>query len=138
MNMVALYPWLKALHVASAIVFAGTVLALSSFLAMTASIGGNASSMARHVLRWQQVLVTPAMLSTWMLGLLLATAGGWFPDAWLVVKLAFVLLLSALHGMLAGRVRRLSVGGAARPLRSVPIIVLICLTGIAVLAVVKP
>lgn len=136
--MAALYPWLKALHVASAIVFAGAVLALASFLAMAASVGGNTSAMARHVLRWQQVLATPAMLSTWMLGLLLASAGAWFPDAWLVVKLAFVLLLSALHGMLTGHVRRLAVGGPGRSLRWVQLIALICVTAIAVLAVVKP
>ena len=39
------------------------------------------------------------MLLVWALGLTLATAGHWFADGWLQAKLAFVLILSGLHGV---------------------------------------
>ena len=50
------------------------------------------------------------MFATWVLGLWLAWHGpdshyGWFGYGWLQAKLAFVLLLSAVHGLFARWVR---------------------------------
>jgi uncharacterized membrane protein len=37
--------------------------------------------------------------------LFLANQGGWFGNRWLSIKLACVIVLAALHGLLAGRLR---------------------------------
>ncbi len=128
---------MKALHVASAVVFAGGVLAVSVFLAAAPADLQNSSSFARTVRRWDQAVTTPAMLLVWAFGLTLAITGHWFSGFWLQAKLAFVLVLSGIHGVQSGRLRRLAGGTAVPSLRSSPI-VLGCIVVIAVLAVIKP
>ena len=54
--------------------------------------------MERRLLR---VIMTPAMIVTWVLGLWLAWQGGWFAAPWLHVKLALVILMSGVHGMMS-------------------------------------
>ena len=58
--------------------------------------------------RLLRVIMRPAMIATWVLGLtLLATPGviDWTRDGWIYVKLAAVLLLSGLQDWLARRCR---------------------------------
>lgn len=135
------YPWLKALHVAAALTFVGGVLAVSVLLAALPADPATASLFARPfaqgVRRWDQAVTTSAMLLVWTLGLILATSGHWFTDTWLQIKFAFVLVLSGLHGVQSGRLRRLAAGSAVRPLRTAPI-VLACVAVIALMAVAKP
>jgi putative membrane protein len=50
-------------------------------------------------------ILTPAMVIVWVSGLTLAWRLGYFMSGWLHAKLALVLLLTALHGYFAGRVR---------------------------------
>ena len=45
------------------------------------------------------------MIVTWVLGLWLAWQGGWFAAPWLHVKLALVIGMSGVHGMLSKYVR---------------------------------
>ena len=131
------YPWLKALHVAAALAFVGGVLAVSVVLAALPADPATASPFVRGVRRWDQMVTTPAMLLVWTLGLILATSGHWFAETWLQIKLVFVLILSGLHGVQSGRLRRLAAGSAVRPLRTAPV-VLACATVIALMAVAKP
>ncbi|WP_242140454.1 CopD family protein [Sphingomonas sp. TREG-RG-20F-R18-01] len=131
------YLWLKAIHVAAALTFVGGVLAVSVLLAALPADPAIAAPFARGVRRWDRAVTTPAMLLVWTLGLILATSGHWFTETWLQVKFAFVLLLSGLHGVQSGRLRRLATGSAVRPLRTAPI-VLACLLVIALMAVAKP
>ncbi|WP_343070004.1 CopD family protein [Jannaschia sp. Os4] len=56
--------------------------------------------------RFDRRVTTPAMLAAWGFGLVLATRGGWFDEAWMGAKIALVLVLSGLHGALTGRLRR--------------------------------
>jgi putative membrane protein len=63
--------------------------------------------MERRLLR---VIINPAMVAVWVLGLWLAWEGpdsryGWFASGWLGAKLVLVVAMSALHGVLA-RCRR--------------------------------
>jgi uncharacterized membrane protein len=131
------YPWLQALHVASALMFVGGVLAVSVFLtaASVAPPAGNA--MAQAVRRWDHLVTAPAMLLVWALGLTLAVGGDRFSEPWLQAKLVFVVLLSGVHGVQSGRLRRLAGGGGSPPQRTSPLI-LASIVVIAVLAVVKP
>ena len=137
MNAADLYPWLKALHVATALAFVGGVLVVSVFLAAVSEGDAAAASMARGIRRWDQAVTTPSMLLVWALGLTLATTGHWFADGWLQAKLALVFALSGLHGVQSGRLRRLAGADAIRPLRAAPFAIG-CAVAIALLAVAKP
>ena len=112
------YPWLKALHVASALVFVGGVIGVSIFLAAASAEPATNRSLAQRVRSWDQTVTTPAMLLVWAFGLALALDGGWLSHGWLQAKLVLVVGLSAIHGMQSGRLRRLA-GGAASPARPV-------------------
>lgn len=132
MSIGDIYPWLKAFHVAAALTFVGGVLAVSVFLNASTD-----AAAARAVRCWDQAVTTPAMLLVWALGLTLALTGNWFADFWLQAKLVLVIVLSGIHGVQSGRLRRL-VGGNAVPALRTNYIVLACIVVIAVLAVVKP
>ena len=51
-------------------------------------------------LRLLRFITTPAMVASWILGLILAFSGviDWRADGWFHAKLALVILLSAFHG----------------------------------------
>ncbi|WP_375398745.1 CopD family protein [uncultured Sphingomonas sp.] len=136
MTLAPLYPWLKALHVASALVFTGGVIGVSMFLAAAGAEPSNAP-VARRIRRWDQAVTTPAMLLVWSLGLIMAINGEWLANGWLQAKLVLVVLLSVVHGMQSGKLRRLSSGAAvvSPPLHP---LILGCVIGIAILAVMKP
>jgi protoporphyrinogen IX oxidase len=138
-----LYLWMKALHVAAAITFAGGVLATALLVPLLH--GGALSCDARHTMStvraWNKLVTTPAMLTVWTLGLILGLQGGWFSvGAWLKAKLLFVVVLSAVHGVQSGMLRRLA-GGLDVRLRvsrfGAPAIVALAVL-IAILATAKP
>ena len=137
MSLADVYPWLKALHVAAALAFVGGVLAVSVLLQALPTDGSGSAPVARVVRRWDRAVTTPAMLLVWAFGLALALTGHWFADLWLQAKLVVVVVLSGIHGVQSGRLRRMAGGTVAKPLRSAPII-LAGILAIAVLAVVKP
>lgn len=137
MNLAALYPWLKAIHLASAIVFAGGVLAVAMLLAAAPDDAASASTLARNVRRWDHAVTAPALFIAFACGLTLAISGQWFGAAWLHAKLVLVLVLAGIHGFQAGLLRRLAGGATVGRRRLIPL-VLVCVTAIAILAVVKP
>jgi len=137
MSFAAPYPWLKALHVASALIFAAGVMTVAVFLWAAARSGQDVARISAALRRWDRAVTTPAMLLVLVLGFLLARSGGWFGAPWLHVKLALALLLAAAHGMQSARLRRLAGGTAARPWRASPLL-LAGFAGIAMLAVLKP
>ncbi|RUN74617.1 hypothetical protein EJC47_20645 [Sphingomonas sp. TF3] len=131
-----LYPWLKALHVASAMIFISGVLAVGAFLGAARPDDALAAKAMR---RWDQHVTMPAMLLVWSFGLSLGLAGGWFRDGWLIAKLVFVVVLSGIHGAQSGRLRRMAGGlPVAHSARLTLPLVLGSVTAIAILAVVKP
>lgn len=137
MNLATLYPWLKALHVVSAFLFVAGTITTSTVLAAERAQPGSVEPVAGFVARSERWLTTPAMLLVWAFGLTLATTAGWFSSTWLQVKLAFVVLLSAAHGMQSGELRRLVRSKTTRPRTTLPLI-LVSLLAVVVLAVVKP
>lgn len=139
------YLWLKAFHVAAVVAWVGGVLV--SAVTIAAFIGGQQAESAhragllRSVRRWDRHVTSPAMLLVWGLGLTLAYQGAWFREPWLTLKLALVLGLSALHGVLSGTLRRLSrtrPDAPSRLLGFTPTAIVATVLLIAVLVVVKP
>jgi protoporphyrinogen IX oxidase len=132
-----LYPWLKALHVVSVLLFIAGVLMVSVFLNAVTSEDKYGVLIARKIRAWDQMITTPAMLLTWAMGVTLASVGHWFSDHWLQGKLVFVVVLSGIHGMQSGRLRRLSAGSEIQPIQFLPAI-MVCVVAIVVLVMIKP
>jgi protoporphyrinogen IX oxidase len=131
------YPWIKAAHLVAIMLFVGGALAVAILCQVLPRLGDQAMVAAQAVRRWDQRVTSPALLATWGMGLWLASSGHWFTQTWLQLKLVLVLLLSGLHGMQSGRLRRLAAGGDAAPSSMTPVL-LICIAAIAGLAVLKP
>lgn len=91
--------------------------------------------------RLLKIIINPAMIATWILGLWLAWSGGFFSAAWLHLKLLLVLVLSGMHGFLVHWVRDFASDRDRhsekfyRAINEVPTVLMI---GIVILAVVKP
>jgi putative membrane protein len=91
--------------------------------------------------RLLQAIINPAMVASWVLGLWLAYDGGFFRSGWLHAKLALVLALSAVHGMMVRWVRDFAADQNQhsekfyRIINEVPTVLMI---GIVFLVVLKP
>ena len=139
-----LYDWLKAFHVIAVIAWMAGMLYLPRLFvyhcdAPQGSIQSDTFKiMERRLLR---AIMTPAMIVTWILGLVLAWQGGWWTAGWLHGKLLLVVALSGAHGFLAASVRRFGEDRNERPARfyrivnEVPTLLMI---GIVILVIVKP
>ncbi|PRY04551.1 CopD family protein [Paraburkholderia sp. BL25I1N1] len=139
------YLWLKALHIVAVVTWIGGMLVVA--VTMSAASGRRAQqesatppAVLEAVRRWDQCVTSPAMILVWILGIALARTGNWFPQGWLLVKLVFVLLLSALHGVLSGRLRRLSRSQQSSPPPSLryAAAILVAAFVIIILVVTKP
>ena len=139
-----MYDWLKAVHVIALIAWMAGMLYLPRlFVYHCGTPAGSELSetfklMERRLLK---VIINPAMILSWILGVWLGVAGGWFSSGWLSLKLVLVLALSALHGFYVRWVRDFArdqnrhSGKFYRIVNEVPTVLLV---GIVILAVVKP
>ena len=129
-----MYLLIKATHVSAALVFIGGLLLLT-FAANTTSL-----VLIRAVRRWDLHVTMPALASVWVSGLAVAILGHWFGHTWLTIKLVLVVFLSALHGILSGRLRRAktsSVNAAPLLVRFAGPVIVLTVCVIAFLAVTK-
>ncbi len=140
-----IFLWIKALHVAAVVAWIGGLLVLSSVVAPLANAPVPHLPQERRLMiaagRWDRTITTPAMVLAWVLGLGMALHAGWFSSTWLVAKLIVVVALSALHGVMAGTLRRMSGEHLRRPpasLRFAGAFTIVATITIAVLVVVKP
>ncbi|MFA6154930.1 protoporphyrinogen oxidase HemJ [Mesorhizobium sp.] len=138
------YPWAKAIHVLAIIAWMAGMLYLPRLLVYHADAEkGSVQSetfkvMERRLLRG---IINPAMIVTWVFGLWLAWKGFAFQGGWLHAKIAAVILLSAVHGYLAGAVRKFADDRnekTARHWRIVNEIPTLLMIAIVILVVVKP
>ncbi len=139
-----LYLWFKALHVIAVIAWMAGMLYLPRLFVYhcEAEPGSKQSEtfkvMERRLLR---AIINPAMIATWGLGLWLAWDGGWLMSGWFHAKLAAVLAMSGVHGMLSSYVRAFAEDRNTksqrffRILNEVPTLLMIV---IVVLVIVKP
>jgi putative membrane protein len=137
--------WVKALHVISVIAWMAGMLYLPRLFVYhtVAEIGSDKSEtfkmMERRLLRG---IINPAMIATYIFGFWLVLSG-WVDagSTWLHLKIVFVLLLTACHGVLAKHTRLFAEDKNTKPqkyfriLNEVPTVLMIV---IVVLVVVKP
>ncbi|MEJ8630965.1 CopD family protein [Sphingomonas sp. I4] len=113
-----------------------------------ALVAGDSVDAARWVERegkLRKIILTPAMIVVWVLGLLLAGSLGLFSGVpglgWLHAKLAFVLLLSGYHGWMVGYSKTLARGQmklTGKHLRMINEVPALAAAVIVVLVVIKP
>ena len=139
-----MYDWIKALHVIAVISWMAGMLYLPRLFVYhcEAEKGSKQSEtfkmMERRLMR---AIINPAMIVTWLAGLYLAWAGHWFSSGWLHIKLALVLIMSAVHGLFSrwrkdfAANRNIRSQKFYRIINEVPTVLMI---GIVILVIVKP
>jgi protoporphyrinogen IX oxidase len=139
-----LYDWLKAFHVIAIIAWMAGMLYLPRlFVYHCEAQKGSIQSETLKVMerRLLKAIINPAMIATWILGLILVWQGGWLASGWLHAKLVLVLALSGLHGMLSRYVKDFAADRNVRPARFYRLInegPTILMIGIVILVIVKP
>lgn len=140
----AAYLWIKAFHVIAIISWMAGMLYLPRlFIYHCEAEKGSAQSETFKVMegRLLRIIINPAMVIAWVLGLWLAWTGGFFSAHWFHAKLALAIALSAVHGYFSMAVRAFAEDRNERPPRfwriinEVPTILMIL---IVILVIVKP
>jgi putative membrane protein len=139
-----MYVWLKAFHVIAVMAWMAGMLYLPRlFVYHCAAEAGSTQSETFKLMerRLLNIIITPAMVVSWGLGLWLAWAGGAYAAGWLHAKLVLVLALSGLHGFFVRWVRQFALDQNRhsqkfyRVINEVPAVLMVA---IVILAVVKP
>lgn len=140
----AAYLWLKAVHVIAIISWMAGMLYLPRLFIYhcDAQPGSQMSEtfkvMERRLLR---IIINPAMIIAWVIGLWLAWQGGFFQSGWLHAKLALALGLSGVHGYFSAAARRFAEDRntvTARQWRMWNEVPTVLMIGIVILVIVKP
>ena len=140
------YLWLLAAHIIFVVFWMAGLFMLPRYLvyhqeALAAGDAAEAAAWVDREAKIRRIILTPAMVLVWVLGLTLATVGRHWSEGWLHAKLAFVLLLSGYHGWVVGYGRTLAAGRptlSGRTLRLLNEVPALALAVIVVLVVVKP
>ncbi|MEO7564274.1 MAG: CopD family protein [Sphingomicrobium sp.] len=138
------YLWVKAAHVTFVIFWmAGLFLLPRFYVYHQETVAGSPEDRAwiERETRVRSIILTPAMLITWMLGLVLAFHLGVFGQYWFSAKLALVVALTGYQGWLGSYGKKLANG--ARPLSGKAVRLINEIPGIAaaiivVLVIVRP
>jgi putative membrane protein len=139
-----MYLWVKAFHVIAVISWMAGMLYLPRLFVYhcDAEVGSKQSEtfkvMERKLLR---IIINPAMILAWVLGLWLVWLGSWHTAGWMHAKFALVILMSALHGFYVRLWRDFDADKARRSqkfyriINEVPAVLMIV---IVILVIVKP
>ena len=138
------YPWVKAAHVTFVIFWlAGLFLLPRLYVYHQEATVGSPEDRAwiEREARVRSIILTPAIIVVWILGLMLAFDIDAWHQGWFMAKFAFVVLLSGYQGWLGAYGKKLSAG--QRPLSSKAVRMLNEIPGVAaaiivVLVIVRP
>jgi protoporphyrinogen IX oxidase len=138
------YLWLKALHIIAVIAWMAGMLYLPRLFVYhtTAKLGSELSETLKTMeYRLLNYIMMPAMMTTWIVGIVLLLQGQWIGAGWFHVKIVAVLAMTTFHGLFAHWVNEFRYGRNRhsqkffRIINEVPTVLLIV---IVVLATVKP
>lgn len=104
LDFATLYPWLKSVHIIFVIYWMAGMFMLPRYFAYHAECeAGSAED-----LKWREreaklmkIIINPAIVVVWVLGLWLAIGLGVLTEPWFLIKLLIVTGLSGLHGVLS-------------------------------------
>ena len=109
----AAYLWVKAAHLTFVIFWiAGLFIVPRYYIHHQAATPGSAEDRAwlEREDRARTIILTPAMIIVWVLGLLLAVHLGAFGQGWFSAKLALVVILTGYQGWIGNYGRKLAKG----------------------------
>ena len=138
------YPWVKAAHVTFVIFWLAGLFLLPRFYVYhheTAIGSPEDRAWIEREARVRSIILTPAMLLVWILGLMLAFNLDLWGQGWFSAKLALVVGLTAYQGWLGGYGKKLARGErplSGRQLRMINEIPGIATALIVVLVIVRP
>ena len=141
-----LYLWIKALHIISVVCWMAGLFYLPRLYYYHVTEGRDpptSSIFMKMEMRLLKVITTPAMLATWLFGIILLTIPGivdW-QMVWIWVKISSVLLLTVFHFWLAFKRKELMAGTCQvrgktfKMLNEIPTVLLVI---IVICVIVKP
>jgi putative membrane protein len=145
--MAMVYLFIKSLHVAAVVTWLGGMIAAGIMVA-----NGQIAALMQDrscdplpclavIRRWDRYVTAPAMILAWGLGITMAVQGGWLGSPWLTIKLVIAVVLTALHGVVSGSLRR-SGFDMPRPVASIlryaAPATIVCVAVISFLVIAKP
>ena len=140
----AAYPWVKAAHVTFVIFWMAGLFLLPRFYVYhqeTAAGSPEDRAWIERESRIRSIILSPAMLLVWLLGLMLAFHLNAWGEGWFSAKLLLVVALTGYQGWLGGYGRKLAAGErsmSGRSLRMINEIPGIAAALIVVLVIVRP
>ena len=144
----AAYEWVKAAHVIFVIFWMAGLFMLPRYLVYHQEGLADPADAARWIERegkLRHIILTPAMIAVWVLGIALAINLGLFDGTpglgWLHAKLLIVILLTGYHGWMVGYARKLAAGRptlANKSLRMMNEVPALATALIVILVIVKP
>lgn len=139
-----LYVWLKAAHLIFVIFWMAGLFMLPRFFVyhQEAPEGSNEDAQwVERENRLRRIILNPALIIVWVLGLALAYYTQAFSQAWFHAKLLAVLLLSGYHGWMIGYAKKLARGErpmAGKSLRLLNEVPGVAAAIIVILVIVRP
>ena len=138
------YVWIKAGHVIFVVFWIAGLFMLPRYYVYHQEATPGSAEEQRWIDRerkLRRIIITPAMLVVWALGLTLAWLTGAWAEGWFHAKFAIVVALSAYHGWMVGYGRKLARGErpiSGRSLRIMNEIPGLATVIIVILVIVKP
>ena len=137
--LAAAYPWLKWLHLVALISWMVGLFYLPRLFVYHAEATSDDVRATLSVMqaKLMKVIMTPAMLVTWLSGILLVASLGQ-AGLWLLLKIVCVLALTGFHGVCSKWRKELAAGTSTRPgkffrmMNEVPTVLLIVIVGLVV------
>ena len=139
-----LYFWLKAGHIIFMVFWmAGLFILPRQLVYMHPSAPGSAEEAlwATRTRQLRNIILTPSLIVTWVLGLTLSVTIGAWSDGWFHAKLFLVLLLTGYHGFMVALSKKMARGErpmAEKRMRLWGEVPALLLALIVVLVVIKP
>jgi protoporphyrinogen IX oxidase len=138
------YAWIKAAHVIFVIFWIAGLFMLPRYYVYHQEAAPGSAEEQKWIERERKlrsIIITPAMILVWVLGLTLAWITGAWTEGWLHAKLLLVIGLSGYHGYMVGYGRKLAKG--LRPVSGKALRIMNEIPGIAtviivILVIVRP
>ena len=138
------YAWIKAAHIIFVIFWIAGLFMLPRFYVYHQEATPGSVEEQRWIEREKKlrtIIITPAMILVWVLGLTLAYITGAWSQGWFHAKFALVVLLSGYHGYMVGYGKKLAKGertASGKALRIMNEVPGIATALIVILVVVRP
>ena len=138
------YAWIKAAHVIFVIFWIAGLFMLPRYYVYHQEAAAGSDEEKRWVERERKlrnIIITPAMIIVWILGLTLASITGAWTQGWFHFKFLLVVILSGYHGYMIGYGKQLArgqrpvSGKALRMMNEIPGVVAAI---VVILVIVKP